>query len=99
MYYSPLTIHCTSMCLDMIQTQRLKTISHDQIDEYYDDVYDLIRERIDTFHTDKVKPSFLHSVTFEVLQTLHVCKNEPQSRDAIFLLDRLEKHIASLNTH
>ncbi len=45
MKYSPLAIHCTSLCFDMIQDSNFKHCRHADIDAFRDDIYALVRER------------------------------------------------------
>jgi hypothetical protein len=94
MKYSPLAIHCTSLCFDVIQQASFKTLNHDDIDGFRDDIYLLIRERA------SLQPSryqrehqFLCYVTQGVLSVLHQCLNNPGARDSVWILSALESRI------
>lgn len=45
MNYSPLAVHCTSLCFDIIQDPRFTRLNQEDINAMYMDVYQVIRER------------------------------------------------------
>ncbi len=47
MNYSPLSVHCTSLCLDVICDRTFLSLTQDDIRNHYPDIYRLVYERID----------------------------------------------------
>ncbi|SBT11926.1 hypothetical protein [Vibrio celticus] len=94
MAYSPLAIHCTSLCCDILQARHFQQISHQDIDWLYDEVYELIKQRTelwpDKFHHEH---TFIDSVARGVLKALHICKNKPNARDPDWLLIAMQSRI------
>ncbi|WED24059.1 hypothetical protein L3Q72_22780 [Vibrio sp. JC009] len=94
MKYSPLAIHCTSLCFDVIQQASFKTMDHDDIDGFREDIYMLIRERTSLFpKKHKREHQFLCYVTDGVIRVLHQCLNNPEARDSVWILAALESRI------
>lgn len=95
MDYSPLAIHCTSLCCDIIQAQRFQKTSHQDIDWLYDEIYELIKQRTELW-PDKFRHEhvFIDSVTCGVLKALHLCKDKPVNRDASWLLSAMQSRIS-----
>ncbi|PXB15256.1 hypothetical protein CXR47_21170 [Vibrio parahaemolyticus] len=100
MKYSPLTIHCTSLCFDVIQQASFETLNHDDIDGFHDDIYLLVRERTSLQpRRHQREHQFLCYVTQGVLNVLHQCLNNPKARDSTWILSVLESRISlSVNT-
>lgn len=46
MKYSPLAVHCTSLCLDVIYDEKFLCLNPDDIRNYYSDIYQMVYERI-----------------------------------------------------
>ena len=99
MNYCPLTIHCTSLCLDILQSHQMKDVTHQQIGEFYDEVYLLIKDRSAVNATIPFNHHFLQTVTNSVLAALHKCKNDPRAREASWLLNVIEKSISEVIRH
>ena len=94
MKYSPLTIHCTSLCFDVIQGQHFKAMSHQDIDESYQEVYCLVRERTSLHPMHYVREhKFVSEVAEVVVTVLHHCLNEPIKRDSDWVLEVIETAI------
>ena len=62
MKFSPLAVHCTSLCLDVISNEKFVFMTLDDIDDCYTDIYQMVYERIDSKET--------HSLYLETLTTL-----------------------------
>ncbi|KHT65595.1 hypothetical protein RJ45_00140 [Photobacterium gaetbulicola] len=94
MNYSPLAIHCTSLCLDIIQDPTFNHFNHEDINAMYMDVYELICERTtllpDQFERDNI---FLSNVTNGVISILHQCYRHPSARNVNWVLSALELRI------
>lgn len=76
MKYSPLAIHCTSLCFDVIQNRDFKMLTHDDIEGFRSDIYALIlcRAHLVPFRHER-EDKFAAYVTDGVLQVLHQCLN------------------------
>lgn len=91
---SPLAVHCASLCFDVIQRDDFETFSHQDIQGFYDEVYQLVCER------SKLSPRlyeqehlFLCEVTNAVISVLHCCLESRLSRDVMWILRALESRI------
>lgn len=94
MKYSPLAIHCTSLCFDVIQRTSFKTLTHQDIDGFYRDVYDLICERAGLAPIQQYREhQFAVQVTDGVISVLHQCLNNPSARYSDWILAALESRI------
>lgn len=73
MNYSPLAVHCTSLCFDIIQDPNFTLLNHEDINAMYKDVYLLIRERTlllpEQFERDNI---FLCNVTNGVISVTDI---------------------------
>lgn len=94
MKYSPLAVHCTSLCFDVIQKTSFYKLGHDDIDGFHEDIYLLIRERASLLpERYKREHQFICHVTNEVLRVLHQCLSNPNARDSVWILSALESRI------
>lgn len=94
MKYSPLAIHCASLCFDVIQSSTFKQCTHQDIDGFRDDIYSMICTRsalLPSVYTREQK--FALHVTDGVITVLHQCLNNPNARDSIWILSALESRI------
>ncbi|PWI34722.1 hypothetical protein DI392_00080 [Vibrio albus] len=94
MKFSPLAVHCASLCFDVIQSNSFKELSHCEIEQFYEDIYGLIQQRTALWPEHHQREhEFIDSVTCGVLKALHICRDKPQARDAEWLLSALESRI------
>ncbi|MDN3616734.1 hypothetical protein ACFFUS_10675 [Vibrio gallaecicus] len=94
MKYSPLAIHCTSLCFDVIQQASFKDLTHKDIDSFREDVYVLICERTLLLPGKQNREhQFVDQVTDGVIRVLHQCLNNPTARDSVWILAALESRI------
>ncbi|PFG58058.1 hypothetical protein ATG66_0587 [Vibrio sp. ES.051] len=94
MKYSPLAIHCTSLCFDLIQQASFKTLKHNDIDGFHEDIYLLIRERAALCPIKfECEHQFVCHVTNGVISVLHQCLNNPNARDSVLILSAMESRI------
>lgn len=94
MRYSPLAIHCTSLCFDVIQGPTFISMKHEDIDGFHDEVYMLITER--SMLSPALYPrehAFVSYVTDGVLRVLHQCLNNRAARDPVWIMTALESRI------
>ena len=45
MNYSPLAVHCTSLCFDVIQSQYFDKLTIKEIEDFKSEIYWLLKER------------------------------------------------------
>ncbi len=96
MNYSSLAVHCASLCCDIIQSEEFLTLSHDEINWFYDDVYGLIQQRTKLWPEKYQKEhEFIRSVTLGVLKSLHFCKDSSKARNPSWLLQAMQSRISS----
>lgn len=96
MTYSALAVHCTSLCCDIIQNDDFSSLSHDDINWLYRDVYSLIKERIALWpDMHPIDHEFVASVTLGVLKALHYCKDSSMARNPTWLLQAIQSRITS----
>lgn len=96
MIYSPLAVHCTSLCCDILQDEKFLMLSHEEINWFYDDVYELIQQRTELWpNKHKKEHEFVHAVTLGVLKALHFCKNSSKARNPAWLLQAMQSRISS----
>ncbi|MGY5612497.1 hypothetical protein [Vibrio brasiliensis] len=94
MKYSPLAIHCASLCFDVIQDGSFKMMKHADIDGFRDEVYVLIRERSLLAPKKYAREhQFISYITDGVLAVLHQCLNNPTARDSEWILSAIESRI------
>jgi hypothetical protein len=94
--YCPLAVHCTSLCLDIIQDEKFESLSHQDINNFYVELYQMVEARtcLNTFHYAR-ESAFVNSVTNGVLKALHICKNHRSARNSTWLLSVMESRISS----
>lgn len=94
MNYSPLAIHCTSLCFDVIQTEQFKTLTHSEIDGFREDVYELVKERSLLCPSQYGREHlFISHVTEGIIVVLKQCQRSRSARDATWILSALESRI------
>ncbi|CAH0536592.1 hypothetical protein [Vibrio marisflavi] len=100
MKYSPLAVHCTSLCFDVIQNESFKSLTTKDIRGFKEDVYALLRERTDLLPAKfEREHTFLCDVTDGVISVLNQCSNNPNARSSDWILAAMESRIeASLNS-
>ncbi|WP_194436050.1 hypothetical protein [Vibrio fluminensis] len=95
MNYSPLSVHCTSLCLDILMQHKFKPLNHYQIDDMRSDIYELIAERA---ATEKL-PQFKHqrvidNATCSVMAVLHQYCTVQDPVDTMWILQSVEVQIS-----
>lgn len=96
MGYSSLAVHCTSLCCDLMQNENFISLSHDDINLLYEDVYCLLRERTELWPERYPKEhEFIHSVTLGVLKALHYCLDSSAARNPTWLLEAMQSRISA----
>lgn len=96
MNYSSLAVHCTSLCCDIMQNEKFNSLSHDDINWLYDEVYELIAQRTELWPNKYPKEhEFVRAVTLGVLKALHFCKDSSKARNPTWLLKAMQSRISS----
>ncbi|MEZ8101595.1 hypothetical protein [Vibrio bivalvicida] len=71
-------------------------LSHEEINWFYDDVYELIQQRTELWpNKHKKEHEFVHAVTLGVLKALHFCKISSKARNPAWLLQAMQSRISS----
>jgi len=92
--YSPLAIHCASLCFDIIQSSNFETLGHEDIDNFKEDIYGLILDRTNLNSSiHRREHFFVLDVTNGVISILHQCLNSRCARDSVWILSTLESRI------
>lgn len=94
MNYSPLAIHCTSLCFDIIQSQSFDKLTLEDIEQFKHEIYWLLKERAcmwpQQYHREH---EFLESVALSVVGVLLKCKIHRSVRSTNWILCTMEKNI------
>ncbi|QDF75271.1 hypothetical protein FGA12_08935 [Shewanella marisflavi] len=94
MRFSPLAVHCASLCFDVIQRNSFKDLSHIEIEQFYEDIYGLIQQRTELWPERYLREhEFINSVTNGVLKALHICRDNPKTRYADWILSAIQSRI------
>lgn len=94
MKYSPLAVHCTSLCFDVIEGRNFTHLSHVDIDGFKEDIYMLVCERTMLSPSKyRREHEFADYVASGVVCVLHQCLNNPAARDSTWILAALESRI------
>ncbi len=96
MKYSPLAVHCTSLCLDVAYSSLFSKLTDSDINDFYPDVYDMVYERLHTVH-DKCEhiESKTENVTQKILGVLCFLNKHPENIDSERILCALENAISN----
>ncbi|GLT15353.1 hypothetical protein [Vibrio algivorus] len=97
MNYSPLAIHCTSLCFDTIQSQDFDKLTLEEIEEFKQEIYWLLRERAFMWpHHYQREHEFLETVTMSIVGILTQCRIHRTARNTSWILFTLEKSIEKI---
>jgi hypothetical protein len=96
MKYSPLAVHCTSLCLDMVSHDGFTRLSESDINAYYPDVYQLVYERLNSSMMASVDTSMLSvRVARKIMSLLCHLSHHPEEMDSWRILYELDQTIHS----
>jgi hypothetical protein len=94
MKVSPLAVHCTSLCCDLVQSGELIELTHADIEAFYKEVYELVQERTQLWPARYASEhQFIDAVALGVLKALHICKDTPSVRNANWILSAMQSRI------
>jgi hypothetical protein len=93
MKYSPLAVHCTSLCLDVVSRSDFAQLSERDIKAFYPDVYQMVFERLQEQRPQYSDVELLTTcVTRKVLAVLCYLNDHPESIDSgqiLYVLDEI----------
>ncbi|MGO2510086.1 MAG: hypothetical protein ACTH6Y_14100 [Vibrio hibernica] len=94
MNYSPLAVHCTSLCLDIIQSQYFEKLTLEDIEQFKHEIYWLLKERACMYPQQYQREhEFLESVALSVVGVLSQCRKHRSARNSCWILVTLENSI------
>lgn len=92
----PLSVHCASLCLDIIHNREFEELTHEQITGFYPDLCAMIEARSELTPSRYPRERlFTQNVAGGVIKALHICKDHPIKRDPNWLLFAMESRISS----
>ncbi len=97
MNISPLAIHFTSLCLDVVHEKSFLNLNQRDINALYPDVKELVGNRIISWVGEtKTSTIFVHQVTMAIISVLHSCRKKSGYRQANWIMYQFEKLIDSV---
>jgi hypothetical protein len=94
MRYSPLAVHCTSLCFDVIQSQYFDEMTAEDIKHSKEDIYLLLKGRTYMLpHQFWREDMFLDMVANSVVEVLYQCRHHRSKRDVDWVLSFVERQI------
>lgn len=95
MQYSPLAVHCTSLCIDVIQSEYFDDMTMEDIKQSKEDIYLLLKGRTYMLpHQYWREDVFLDMVANSVVEVLYQCRNHHIKRDTQWILCFVERQIS-----
>jgi hypothetical protein len=99
MKYSPLTVHCTSLCLDVVYRPEFSQLNEGDIKGFYPEVYEMVYERLQTPIIECSQVDLLsESVTRKIIAVLCYLKDHPECIDSGRILYALDELIGLRST-
>lgn len=94
MRYSPLAIHCTSLCFDVIQSHYFDEMTVEDIKQSKEEIYLLLKGRTYMLpHQYWREDMFLDMVANSVVEVLYQCRHHRSKRDVGWVLSFVERQI------
>ncbi|WP_089139521.1 hypothetical protein [Vibrio rumoiensis] len=94
MIYSPLAIHCTSLCFDVIQSPYFESLALEDIVNFKPEIYWMLKERTDMwpqfYHREH---EFLEAISTGIVEVLSQCLKHRTARTTDWILVALENRI------
>ncbi|MCG3866321.1 MULTISPECIES: hypothetical protein [unclassified Photobacterium] len=99
MQISSLTVHCASLCLDVVNQEDFEKLTIVDIKNWQDELYLYIENRIEIVKcSDEKQHLFITAIRDEVLMILMLSKENPCARDPYWILEKMQRKIA-LSSH
>lgn len=91
MNYSPLAVHCTSLCFDVIQSQYFDKLTIKEIEDFKSEIYWLLKERACMWPLRYPREhEFLDAVAQSIVNVLTQCRRSRSIRSTEWVLNSLE---------
>ncbi|WP_318470820.1 hypothetical protein [Photobacterium leiognathi] len=95
MQISSLTVHCASLCLDVINGESFEKLTMADIQSWQDELYSYIENRVEILKfINDTQRLFINSVRDEVLMILMLSKENLFAREPYWILEKLQRKIA-----
>ncbi len=95
MRYSPLTVHCSSLCFDVIQSHYFDSMTLQDIKQSKEDIYILLKERTYMLpHQYWREDLFLDMVSNGIVEVLYQCQRQRSKRDVLWVMSFIERQIS-----
>ncbi|PSV09617.1 hypothetical protein C0W93_14500 [Photobacterium leiognathi subsp. mandapamensis] len=95
MQISPLTVHCASLCLDVVNRESFEKLTIVDIEGWQDELYAYIENRVEIVNcSDEKQRLFINSVRDEVLMILMLSKENLFAREPYWILEKMQRKIA-----
>ncbi|WP_318448706.1 hypothetical protein [Photobacterium leiognathi] len=99
MQISSLTVHCASLCLDVVNGESFEKLTIADIQSWRDELYSFIENRVEFLKfSSETQHLFITSVRDEVLMILMLSKANQFARDPYWIIEKMQRKIA-LSTH
>ncbi|KJG30970.1 hypothetical protein C0W92_03905 [Photobacterium angustum] len=99
MQISSLTVHCASLCLDVVNGESFEKLTIADIQSWQDELYSYIEDRVELLKfSNETQHLFITSVRDEVLMILLLSKVNPCAREPYWILEKMQRKIA-LSSH
>ena len=99
MQISSLTVHCASLCLDVINGESFENLNIAEIQNWQDELYSYIESRVELLKfSNETQHLFITSVRDEVLMILMLSKANQFAREPYWIIEKMQRKIA-LSTH
>ncbi|WP_305457682.1 hypothetical protein [Photobacterium leiognathi] len=99
MQISSLTVHCASLCLDVINREGFEKLTIADIQSWQDELYSYIENRVELLKfSNETQRLFVTSVRDEVLMILMLSKENLFAREPYWILEKIQRKTA-LSSH
>ncbi|WP_318485313.1 hypothetical protein [Photobacterium leiognathi] len=99
MQISSLTVHCASLCLDVVNRESFEKLTIADIKSWQDELYSYIENRLEMVTCSEEKQHlFITSIRDEVLMILMLSKENLFAREPYWIIEKMQRKIA-LSTH
>ncbi|WP_318476261.1 hypothetical protein [Photobacterium leiognathi] len=99
MQISSLTVHCASLCLDVVNGESFEKFTIADIQDWKDELYSYIENRVEIIKcSDEKQHLFITAVRDEVLMILMLSKENPCAREPYWILEKIQRKI-TLSSH
>ncbi|EAS63281.1 conserved hypothetical protein [Photobacterium leiognathi lrivu.4.1] len=95
MKISSLTVHCASLCLDVVNGDSFEKLTIADIQSWQDELYSYIENRVALLKlSNETQHLFITSVRDEMLMILMLSKDNLFAREPYWILEKMQRKIA-----